>query len=410
MGGPSILHADLDAFYASVEVRDAPHLAGKAVAVGGGVILSATYEARAMEVHAPMTAATARRRCPQLVVLPARFPAYVAASRQVMEILERFTPVIETVSIDEAFLDVSGSRRLFGDAPAIARQIRDTVRTEIDLPISVGVASTKHLAKIASRVAKPDGLCVVPAGGEEAFLAPLPVGYIWGVGPVAAARLAGYGVTTIGDLAALPPRTLASWLGPHWGEHLAALAHNRDPRLVERDHHRGSVGAQSAGAADDPDRRHRTLLDLADRIGSRLRRKGWAGRRVTVRVRFGDMQAVTRAATLPGPIAETSSIYHVAAPLVDAVLAERGGGRRVTLVAIGVSLLTDAPHLQLELPLPGQGDPTRAGSAAHRRQRDLDAAMDRARRRFGRHVVRRAATLGHDAERRSPTDDLELDP
>lgn len=405
MRGATILHADLDAFYAAVEVRDDPALAGRPVAVGGGVVLSATYEARRHDVHAPMTVATARRRCPHLVVVPARFPAYVAASRQVMEILERFTPVVEPISIDEAFLDVSGAGRLFGDAAGIAARIRHEVRTEVGLPISVGVASTKHLAKIASRVAKPDGLCVVAPGDEEAFLAPLPVGHIWGVGPVAAERLAGYGVRTIGDLAALPPSTLASWVGPHWGEHLWSLAHNRDPRHVDRDHQRGSVGAQSAGAADDPDRRHRTLLGLAERIGTRLRRKGWAGRRITVRVRFGDMAAVTRAVTLPGPIAETSMIYHLAAPLVDAVVAERGQGRRVNLVGISVSLLADAPHLQLTLPL--DEDATRPGSAVHRRLRDLDAAVDRARGRFGRDSVRRAATLGNEPEQRSPMEDLD---
>jgi DNA polymerase IV len=409
-GAATILHADLDAFYASVEVRDQPALAGKPVAVGGGVILSATYQARAMDVHAPMGIADARRRCPGLIVVPPRFAEYVAISRQVMDVLTRFTPLVETISIDEAFLDVSGSTHLFGTPVDIAGAIRRAVRSEIGLPISVGVASTKHLAKIASRVAKPDGLTEVPPGTEEAFLAPLSVGYLWGVGPVGERRLAEYGVHTIGDLAALPEATLATWMGGHWGRHLWHLAHNHDARPVELGRRAGSVGAQSAGDATDVATRHTTLLALADRVGSRLRRKARAGRRITVRVRFADMRAVSRSLVLAAPLAETTSVYRAAAGLCDALIGERSEGRRVNLVGISLDLLEDAPHLQLELPLEDDGDPTlRAGSVAHRRLRDLDAAVDTARRRFGPAAVRRAALVAGEPEERSPTRAAEED-
>lgn len=408
--GPSILHADLDAFFASVEVRDDPSLRDRPVAVGGGVVLAATYQARAMEVNAPMNAATARLRCPSLIIVKPRFDAYVAASRAVMEILERYTPRIEKISIDEAFLDVSGSRRLFGSGPEIAGRIRDDVRAEVDLPISVGVATTKHLAKIASRVAKPDGLCVVPAGGESEFLAPLPVGFIWGVGPVAQRKLAGYGICTIGELAALAPPTIEAWMGEHWGAHLWALANNRDPRPVHGKATAGSVGAQSAGDATDIDKRHNTLLALADRVGSRLRRKGFAGRRVSVAVRFDDMTSVTRATTLPAPIAETDPIYALASSLADSLVAERAEGRRVTLVGISVSLLARTPHLQLTLDVdPQASEGVRPGSPHHLRRRELDRAVDLVRNRYGRDAVRRAALAGAEPEVRAPTEQLDED-
>jgi DNA polymerase IV len=407
----TILHADLDAFYAAVAVRDDPSLQGLPVAVGGGVILAATYEARRHGVRSAMGGAEARRRCPELKIVPARFDEYVATSRDVMEIFERFTPHVEAISIDEAFLDVAGSVGLFGSPESIGQQLRSTIRAEVGLPISVGVASTKHLAKIASRVAKPDGLIVVPPGREDDFLHPLPVTYLWGVGPVGEERLARYGIRTIGELAGFRPDTLASWLGDHWGPHLWHLANNRDARPVERDRSAGSVGAQSASRATEVEARHRVLLNLAERIGTRLRRKSRAGQRVTVRVRFGDMTAVTRAATLPGPIAETDAIYRQASSLADALVAERAEGREVNLVGISISMLHRAPHIQLELDLLGlEEDPVvRAGSVENVRRHDLDAAVDRARERFGRQAVRRAANLGHEPEVRSPTDHLEAD-
>ncbi len=405
----TILHADLDAFYASVEVRDNPRLQGLPVAVGGGVILAATYEARRFGVRSAMSGVEARRRCPNLRVVPGRFEEYVATSKRVIEIFERYTPLVEPISIDEAFLEVGGSIGLFGQPDAIARSLRSAVRDEIGLPISVGVATTKHLAKIASRVAKPDGLIVVPAGREDDFLHPLPVTYIWGVGPVGEEQLARYGIQTIGQLAELRPTTLAGWLGRHWGQHLWHLANNRDSRPVERSTGRGSVGAQSAGRATDLETRHRTLLSLADRIGTRLRRKERAGRRITVRVRFDDMSVVSRAVTLPGPIAQTTAIHHQATALADALVAERGEGKGVTLVGISVSILQRAPHIQMELSLSGLPEDAvvRAGSVENLLHHDLDDAVDRARLRFGRGAVKRAAVLGSEPEIRSPTDELE---
>lgn len=408
-GEATILHADLDAFYASVAVRDDPTLVGLPVAVGGGVILAATYEARRHGVRSAMSGIEARRRCPDLRIVPARFEEYVATSRRVMAVFERYTPHVESISIDEAFLDVAGSVGLFGPPATIATSLRKVIRDELGLPISVGAATTKHLAKIASRVAKPDGLVIVPAGRETDFLHPLPVTYLWGVGPVGEERLARYGISTIGQLAAFGPETLATWLGDHWGPHLWHLANNRDARPVERSLGAGSVGAQSAGGATDLETRHRTLLSLAERIGTRLRRKARAGRRITVRVRFDDMKSVTRAASLPGPIAETDAIYRQAAALADTLVAARGEGRAVTLVGISVSKLQKAPHIQLELALDGLEEDAvvRAGSTENVRRRDLDAAVDRARERFGRDAVRRAANLGFDAEIRSPTDEFE---
>jgi len=407
----TILHADLDAFYAAVAVRNDPSLRGLPVAVGGGVILAATYEARRFGVRSAMNGAEARRRCPGLRIVPARFEEYVASSKQVMEIFGRYTPLVEAISIDEAFLDVAGSVALFGSPADMARSLRQEVRDEVGLPISVGVASTKHLAKIASRVAKPDGLVVVPPGREIEFLHPLPVTYLWGVGPVGEGRLAQYGITTIGELAQLRPDTLESWLGHHWGPHLWRLANNIDSRPAERHKGTGSGGAQSAGRATDVEVRHQRLLSLAERIGTRLRRKQRAGRRITVRVRFDDMSAVTRAVTLPGPIAETTAIHHQATALADALVAERGNGRGVTLVGISVSMLHKAPHIQMELALEELEEEavTRAGSVDNLRHHDLDAAVDEARNRFGRDAVRRATTLGSEPEIRSPTDELEDD-
>ena len=406
-GAATILHADLDAFYAAVEVRDQPALRGRAVAVGGGVILSATYEARSLGVHAPMGIGTALRLCPSLVVVPPRFHHYVDISRAVMEVLTRFTPLVEPISIDEAFLDVRGATRLFGEPGTIAGDIRTAVRRELDLPISVGGATTKHLAKIASRVAKPDGMLLVAPGTEKAFLRPLPVGFLWGVGPVGEERLARYGMRTIGDLAEVSADTLAAWMGEHWGRRLWHLANNLDARTVEGVAAAGSVGAQSAGEATGVAERHTTLLALADRIGTRLRRKENAGRRITVRVRFADMTAVTRSLVLPAAIAETTSLYRAAAALTDALILDRSGGRRGNLLGISVDQLEEAPHLQLELPLgpgAGQEDPAlRAGSETHRRLRSLDAAVDVARSKFGRGAVQRAAVLGREPEERSPT-------
>lgn len=404
-GAATILHADLDAFYAAVEVRDRPELRGRPVAVGGGVILSATYEARAWDVHAPMGGRIARSRCPQLVIVPPHFERYVAASDQVMEILRRFTPMVEPISIDEAFLDVTGSTHLFGSPVEIATRIRSLVASEVGLPISVGVATTKHLAKVASRVSKPDGLLVVAPGDEAAFLAPLPVGHLWGVGPVGEQRLARYGIHTIGDLLEADAAALAGWFGVHQGRHLSDMASNRDDRFVRSGPARaGSVGAQSAGDCSDPQIRDRVLLGLAERVGYRLRRRGVAGSRITVHVRFSDQSRVSRSLMLPGPLAETTSLFRAAAALTHALVGERSQGRGVTLVALSMDRLQTAEHLQLEMPLGlGPADPAlRSGSVRHARLRALDGAADRARSRFGRDAVRRATLLQYDPEERSP--------
>ncbi len=407
-GAATILHADLDAFYAAVEVRDDPGLAGRPVAVGGGVILSATYEARAFGVTAPMTGGTARRRCPGLVIVAPRFWRYVAVSNAVMAILRDITPQVEPISIDEAFLDVSGSQRIFGGPGAIAARIRAAVRAEVGIPISVGAATTKHLAKIASRVAKPDGALVVPPGTETAFLAPLPVGHLWGVGPAGEERLGSYGIHTIGQLAEVGESSLIAWFGEHTGRHFWTLAHNRDVRSVAAaTRATGSVGAQSAGDATDVASRHAALLGLADRVGWRLRRRGTAGRRVTVHVRFHDMTRATRSIILPAPLAETTSLYRAAAALADALVGERAQGRRVTLVAISVDQLAATPHLQLAIAA-GDGDPAlHPGSPIHRRLRSVDAAVDRARDRFGQRAVLRATVLASGPEDRSPVDAAE---
>jgi DNA polymerase-4 len=323
-----------------------------------------------------------------------------------MDILESFTPNVEPISIDEAFLDVAGSIHLFGPPEDIARRIRQRVRAEVALPISIGVATTKHLAKIASRVAKPDGLVVVPPGEEERFLDPLPVGMVWGIGPVGEDRLARYGIHTIGELRAMPQSSVVEWFGQAWGASLWERARNEDPRAVERRARAGSVGAQSAGEATDPERRHTTLLALADRVGSRMRRKQIAGRRMTVRVRLDDMTSLSRARVLAGPIAETTPLFRVATELVDGLIHERAANRGITLVGISVSMLEEAPHLQLTLPL-GEEAVTIAGSATHLRARDLDAAVDRARERFGRPAVTRGALLRGTPEERSPTEAME---
>lgn len=401
-GAATILHADLDAFYAAVEIRDNPALRGRPVAVGGGVVLSASYEARRFGVRAALSGGEARRRCPHLIEVPARFEAYGAASRQVMSLLECFTPEVQPISIDEAFLDVAGSVGLFGTPTEIGRTIRAAVRREVGLPISVGVATTKHLAKIASQVAKPDGLVTVPPGEETAFLDPLPVSLVWGVGPVGEQRLARYGITTIGELRRLPESIVAGWFGPGWGIRLSALANNVDARAVTRRPAARSVGAQSAGDATAPERRHTTLLALSERVASRLRRSDLAGRRVTVRIRLDDMRALTRARVLPGAVSETTMIFRTALELIESLVAEHARRRRVTLVGVALSLLERAPHLQLTLPLGEEGATPTPGSSRHRRLRDLDAAVDRARSRFGRPAITRASLLDSPPESRSP--------
>jgi DNA polymerase-4 len=401
----SILHADLDAFYVSVERLKRPDLVGKPVAVGGGVIVSASYEARAYGVDAPMGIRQARELCPRLIVVGGSFEDYIELSDRVFEICRSYTPFIEQISIDEAFLDVAGAEHLFGPAPTIAASIRAEVQKETGLPISIGIARTKFLAKVASQAAKPDGLLVVDPAHELEFLHPLPVRAIWGVGVKTAALLKEMGIDTVAELAAAKPGWLESRLGPAAGAHLHALAWNRDRRHVERHRGAGSVGAQRAFGGDVKDRaEHRAILmSIADRVGSRLRRKQRAGRTITARVRFNDLQSVTRSTTLRAPVASTEALYRVADHLVETALAEASEGRGLSLLGISVSKLVHSPHLQLELPLLDRRtvradveDVWRSGSAAALARDRLDEAIDELRGRFGKEAVATASALKAD--------------
>jgi DNA polymerase-4 len=365
----TILHADLDAFYASVEQLLDPSLRGKPIAVGGGVVLAASYEAKAFGVKGGMPGRRARELCPQLIFVGGHFKEYSRLGDAAMKVLDDFTPLVERISIDEAFADVVGCTHLFGSPTEIARKIRERVKSELGLPISVGVARTKHLAKIASQVAKPDGLVVVDPEKELAFLHGLPVDLMWGVGPVTRARLAERGVTTIGQLAKTSPHALDRLLGPAAGEKLLAQ----------------SAGAQSAlGRKPAVARIYRpALAHLADRIGTRLRAKSLAGRTVTVRVRFADLRAVTRSLTLDAPIAATATLTEIAEELVRAALADHPMEKHISLVAISVSHLEKHPKLQLEFSLGARHEERRAGTRRGLARHAADRAVDRIRDRFG---------------------------
>ncbi len=316
----TILHVDLDAFYASVEVLDNPALAGKPVLVGGtgprGVVAAASYEARRFGVHSAMPMARARRLCPHAVVLPPRFEVYGAKSRAVHQIFAAFTPVIEPIALDEAFLDVTGALHLLGAGAEIGAAIRARVRAETGLVASVGVAANKLLAKLASDDAKPDGMLVVESGTELAFLHPHPVQRLWGVGPATLGRLERFGVETIGDLAALPEATLVDALGRAHGHQLHELAQGRDNRAVEPDRETKSIGQEETFPHDVADREalRREVFRMAERVGDRLRDHGFAGRTVTLKVRFPDFRTITRSATLPEPFSESSEIVRLAPP------------------------------------------------------------------------------------------------
>jgi DNA polymerase IV len=381
----TILHADLDAFYASVEQLLDPSLRGKPIAVGGGVVLAASYEAKAFGVKGGMPGRRARELCPQLIFVGGHFKEYSRLGDAAMKVLDDFTPLVERISIDEAFADVVGCTHLFGSPAEIAYKIRQRVKSELGLPISVGVARTKHLAKIASQVAKPDGLVVVDPERELAFLHDLPVELMWGVGPVTRARLAERGVVTIGQLANTSPHALDRLLGPAAGGKLLALAWNRDPREIRTHHRARSAGAQSAlGRKPAVESVYRpALAHLADRIGSRLRAKSLAGRTVTVRVRFADLHAVTRSLTLDAPIAATASLAEIAEELVRAALADHPQEKHISLVAISVSHLEKHPKLQLEFSLGARHEERRAGTRRGLARHAADRAVDRIRDRFG---------------------------
>ncbi len=385
----TILHADLDAFYASVEQLLDPSLRGKPIAVGGGVVLAASYEAKAFGVRGGMPGRRARQLCPQLRFVGGHFKEYQRLGDAAIGVLGDFTPLIERISIDEAFAEVAGSIHLFGAPAQMARAVRARVRAEVGLPISVGVARTKHLAKIASQVAKPDGLVVVNPAEELDFLHDLPVELMWGVGPVTRARLAEVGVSTIGELAETPGRSLERLLGRAAGGKLGALAWNRDPRQIQTHHRARSVGAQSAlgrkPATEEvigPSLRH-----LADRVASRLRAKSRAGRTVTVRVRFADLRSVTRSVTLPAAISATAILAEVAEDLVQTALADHPDEEFLSLLAISVSHLENDAVLQLELPFELENEERRPGTEKGAARWVLDRAVDAVRDRFGREAV-----------------------
>jgi len=396
-GEGTILHADLDAFYASVEQRDDPRLRGRPVIVGSGVVLAASYEAKACGVQTAMGGRSARRLCPQAIVVEPRMSAYTAASRAVFEVFKQTTPMVEGLSIDEAFLDVGGLRRISGTPTEIAVRLRSDVLERVGLPITVGVARTKFLAKVASGVAKPDGLLVVPPDGELAFLHPLPVERLWGVGPVTANKLRGRGIATVGHVAQLGEAALVSMLGQASGRHLHALAHNHDPRRVQVGRRRGSIGSQralgrtptsakhaSGASGRTPDDIDAVLAGLVDRVTRRMRAAGRVGRTVVLRLRFDDFSRATRSHTLPWSTAHTQTILDAARGLMTAAMPmiERQG---LTLVGVAVGNLdNDDRGVQPELPF----DRYSGG--------DLDSALDAVRDRFGSSAVTRAVLLGRD--------------
>ena len=381
----TILHADLDAFYASVEQRDDPRLRGRPVIVGGGVVLAASYEAKAHGVRTAMGGLQARRLCPRAVVVPPRMGVYAKASKDVFEVFRQTTPLVEGLSIDEAFLDVGGLWRVSGSPVEIAIGLRREVRERVGLPITVGVARTKFLAKVASGVAKPDGLLVVPPDGELAFLHPLPVERLWGVGPVTAGKLRDLGVTTVGQVVRLGEPTLVSLVGQAAGRHLHALAHNRDPRPVDTGRRRRSIGSQRAlgRSPKSPDDLDAALMALVERVTRRMRDAGRTGRTVVLRLRFDDFSRATRSHTLPWPTSHTHTILATARDLLAAAMPmiRRQG---ITLIGIAVANLDDSGAIQLTLPFDRQ-----SGTA-------LDAALDEVRERFGSGAVTRAALLGRD--------------
>jgi DNA polymerase IV len=381
----TILHADLDAFFASVEQRDDPLLRGVPVIVGAGVVLAASYEAKAAGVCTAMGGARARRLCPQAVVVEPRFPAYSEASKALFRVFDEMSPVVEAMSIDEAFLDVRGLERISGTPLEIAVRLRENVLERVGLPITVGIARTKFLAKVASGVAKPDGLLLVPPGNELGFLHPLPVERLWGVGPATAEKLHTRRLVTVGQVAQLAEAELVSMLGRASGRHLYALAHNRDFRPVRPRGRRRSIGAQRAlgRSTRTPDAIDAAVVALVDRVTRRMRAAGRVGRTVVLRLRFRDFSRATRSHTLTHATAQTESILAVARTLLATAqpLIELRG---LTLVGIAVTNLAGDGAVQLAL------------AFDHRRVDELDAALDDIRNRFGSGAIMRAVLLGRE--------------
>ncbi|THG34572.1 DNA polymerase IV [Glaciibacter flavus] len=384
-GEATVLHADLDAFYASVEQRDAPELRGRPVIVGGGVVLAASYEAKARGVRTAMGGRQARDLCPEAVIVPPRMDAYSAASRDVFAIFRDTTPLVEGLSIDEAFLEVGGLRKIAGSPEDVAVRLRQRVRSEVGLAISVGVARTKFLAKVASAVSKPDGLLVVEPDREQEFLLPLPVERMWGVGAVTAEKLHGLGIRTVGELAELEAATAERLLGKATGAHVHALARLRDPRPVDTTRRRGSIGSQRALG-----RQPRTMAELdviltqiVDRLARRLRDGDRVCRTVVLRLRFGDFAKATRSHTVGSATDRTAVLLSVAQGLLAAAapdIAERG----ITLIGVSLAQLGRVADLQPELPIDW------AEGA------QLDTVLDAVRDRFGATSVARAVHLGRD--------------
>jgi DNA polymerase IV len=381
----AILHADVDSFYASVEQRDDPRLLGRPVIVGPGIVLAASYEAKSKGVYTPMAVGRARRLCPDAVVVSARMSAYSEASKALFEVFNDTTGLVEGLSIDEAFLDVGGLRRLAGSPTEIATRLRKDVREKVGLPISVGVARTKFLAKVASGVAKPDGLLVVPPDGELDFLHPLPVEALWGVGIVTARKLRAEGITTVRQVASMGEASLVRMLGRASGRHIHALAHNRDPRPVQVGRRRGSMGSQRAigrrsksAASIDV-----VLVAIVDRLARRLRAARRVCRTVILRLRFDDLTRATRSHTLPQATAQTQTILATARELVlkATPMIERQG---ITLIGLTLTNLDNDRAIQLTLPFDRRWVPS------------LDAALDELRDRFGSSAVTRAVLLGRD--------------
>lgn len=380
---PTVLHVDLDAFYASVEQLADPELAGRPVIVGGlgnrGVVAAASYEAREFGVHSAMPMAQARRACPHAAFLAPRFEAYSAASRAVMDILDSFTPLVEPIAADEAFLDVAGARRTFGTGPEIGAAIRARILGETGLVASVGAARTKHLAKLASDSAKPDGLLVIEPGTELEFLHPLPARRLWGVGPATQARLDRLGISTVGDIAAMPESALVAALGVSHGRHLHALAHNRDARAVQPSRATKSVGHEETFATDITDRRslRREIARLSERVARRLRDHGLTARTVRLKVRFGDFRTITRSHTWLEPSNSSYDVRATAATLFDSVDVTPG----VRLIGVATAALSDEVVVQAAL------DFDEPASANPETRRALEEAIDGVRARFGEDAV-----------------------
>lgn len=388
----SILHADLDSFYASVEQRDDPTLRGRPVIVGAGVVLAASYEAKAYGVRTAMVGSQARRLCPAAVVVPPRMSAYSHASDAVFEVFDDCSPIVEALSVDEAFLDVGGLGRVSGTPVAIAERLRADVRDRVGLPITVGVARTKFLAKVASQEAKPDGLLLVPPDQELTFLRPLPVRRLWGVGAVTADKLNAHGIVTVADVAELSESTLGSMVGGAMGRQLYALSRNIDRRRVTTGIRRRSVGAQRAlgraGNRMSPNEIDAVVINLIDRITARMRAAGRTGRTVVLRLRFDDFSRATRSHTLAWATSSTTPILAAARQLVAAaapMIAQRG----LTLIGFAISGIDRSGAQQLMLPF---SEPTRRAAGD-----DIDSAIDRIRRRYGKSALTPAVLLGRDA-------------